>query len=284
MGYAFGRAPKKIGTKPAPSEVDVYTGTSPEDLQRVIWSFYGHDDARLVKGCRVSDTTGMAYSVSAGVVYVPVGDTRAVLVPVDAVDRVPTEEAPASGSRTDVIYADVDGAVKVGRRLPDGCALLDRRTIAAGATSTVGSGGMKDRPFAILSGAARGIMYRWQDPTELLSHWDKTFKTRCKTTIRCDTDRHVDFRLTQSMGSDEHGSAMWEVWVDGERRFAREFDVDIRWNSAYAAYASWLLEGEHTIELRAGGQTGSKPFIYGGGGVAKQPGNRFEILDLGAAL
>ena len=282
MGYPLGKAPVKIGEVPTPETMPVFQGTEPVDMQRVIWSLFEANEPLIVRGCQVTGAASMEYKVSPGVVYIPNGAGRGILVPIDAA-TISADPAPSSGSRTDHIYADATGSVKVGSYLPSGAVELDRRRVSAGVTSTSSAPGVADRRYATLAGAARGLVYSWVDPTGLRANWDGAYKTRCRTTITCDTDRHVDFRLTQSMGSNDHGSAMWEIWIDGKRWQSREFEVTLRWDSRFSACTAHLTAGTHDIELRAKKETGSKPFIYGGGGNAKQPGNRFEVVDLGAA-
>lgn len=271
MGYAFGLAPTEDGT-----------GTTPEDLQRVIWSLFRAPDPLIVRGGEVTGTASMRYAVAAGVVYVPVAEGRAILVPFGA-NTVATTAAPSSGSRTDFVYVGTDGGVKVGPSVPAGSALLGKRVITAGMTATSAAADSRlDRKYAMLFGASMGRLARWIDSTPYRSTWPTTSRTVYATTVNLPSDRLLDFRLTQSLAADATSSIVWEIWLDQTLLFAPEMAVSSIGESKTYTASEWVLEGQHTITLKArGGVSGGKPILHIGGGTESRPGNRFEVVDLG---
>lgn len=271
MGYPLGLAPTADGT-----------GLTPEDHQRVIWSLFRSQDALIVRGGEVTGTSGMSYAVASGVVYVPTAADRAVLVPIDPV-TVATTAAPSTGSRTDYIYAGIDGGVKVGPSVPDGSALLGKRTITAGTTATSAAAESRlDRRYAMLFGASMGRLGRWIDSSGWRAVWPTTPRTVYSLAVNLSSDRLLDFRLTQSLASDATSSIVWEVWLDQSLLFAPELAVSSIGESKTYTASEWVLGGQHTITLKArGGVNGGKPVLHIGGGTENRPGNRFEVVDLG---
>lgn len=272
MGYAFGLPRNAQGA-----------GTTPEDMQRVIWSLYREHVARLTRGCEVTGTAAMRYRVAPGMAYIPMGDSRAVLVPVDAVE-VATAAAQSSGSRTDFLYVGQDGAVKVGASLPAGAALIDVRTVRAGVTATTATTGLVDRQFTTLFGSTLGRVAFWHESMAMGATWDSSWKTRFVGKFTLPSDRLLDLRLTQTLYSTAPSSVRWAVLLDGQHILSRELAVGLIAESKYTARTWHVLAGEHTIELRAGiHSNGGKPIGYQGGGDALWPGNTFEVVDVGQA-
>ncbi len=273
MGYPFGLAPDAEGD-----------GTTPEGLQRVIWSLYRAQAPLIVRGCEVTGTSSMKWAVAAGVVYIPTGDARAVLVPVDAT-TVPTSPAPSTGSRTDFLYVGVDGAVRVGASVPAGSALIGKRTVPAGITATTAApASVLDRGYAMLFGASMGRLLRWVDSTAyrgVLSS-STTAQVVYSGNISLPTDRLLDFRLSQTAASDAKSSFVWEIWLDSTLFFAPEMVVDTIGDTKTYTASEWVLEGTHTISVkRRLAVNGGKPIIHVGGGTERRPGNRFEVVDIG---
>lgn len=271
MGYPLGLAPTTDGT-----------GLSPEDHQRVIWSLFRSQAALIVRGGEVTGTSGMSYKVAPGVVYVPTGEDRAVLVPFEGT-TVATTAAPSTGSRVDFIHAGLDGAAKVGPSVPPGSALLGKRTITAGMTATSAAADSRlDRRYAMLFGASMGRLGRWIDSSGWRAVWPTTPRTVYSLAVNLSSDRLLDFRLTQSLASDATSSIVWEVWLDQSLLFAPELAVSSIGESKTYTASEWVLGGQHTITLKArGGVNGGKPVLHIGGGTENRPGNRFEVVDLG---
>lgn len=269
MGYPFGLA------KPADG-----TGTMPADLQRVIWGLYRADDPLIVKGCEVTGTSSMQYKVAAGVVYIPVGAQRGILVPVDAA-TVQTAAAPSTGSRVDVLYVGQDAGVKVGASAASGSAVLDRRTVMAGTTATTSTTGITDRGYAMLFGASMGMLYNYRDPSPLDSVVNPASHLVCATQVTVPSDRLLDLRVTQTLWSASPASMMWSIYIDNALEVNFEMGVSTVAESKQVTHSRWLLAGTHQIRLEVRRQTGTGNVLYKRGGPSSYNGNRFEVIDLG---
>src|SRR5690606_31453125 len=146
MGYPLGKAPLADGT-----------GTTPSDLQRIIGSQYMNSGLLPNGGLTVSGTSGMAYAVTAGTVFMwtSFSSKLGMLVPVEGT-TVQTTPAPATGSRTDTISAEGGGAVRVAigsTNIPSGVAIA-KFTVPAWITAATSATQSIDRNFAIPAGAS----------------------------------------------------------------------------------------------------------------------------------
>lgn len=258
-------------------------GVTPEDHQRVLWGLYRSHVPLIVKGLEVTGTASMAYKVAAGVVYIPMGEARAILVPIDGV-TVQTTAAPSAGSRVDVLYVGQDGAVKVGTYLPAGSAEIDRRTVQAGTTATTATTGLRDRKFQMLFGATMGRLAKWVDNTAYGAAWDTASKVRFSAWLpTLPSDRLLDFRFSQTLATNATGpqSIIWELWMDGNHLETREMAVGPIAETKTTVFSREVLAGDHRIELRARRGQGNGTITYFGGGSLAFPGNVLEVMDVG---
>lgn len=288
MGYPLGKEPVKIGTRPMPEEQDVFQGTSAQDMQRVLWGLYVGDAPLIVRGCEVKGTSRMAYDVKPGVVYIPVGDARGMLVPVDG-GTVSTTPAPSSGAREEWVYVDQTGAIKVAAgSLPAGTVGLDRRRVPAGVTATTSAPGIENHGFAMLLGASMGRLGQWTDTLgyrTVVPSWKQTVFAK---TFTLATDRLLRFDLRQSMAlekpSNYKGSFVWEIIVDGSVFKSFELEVGEIAETKFVSVTRWMLRGEHTVSVvRRQQRDPNVKCLHYIGSSANWPGNGFELSDVGLA-
>lgn len=288
MGYPLGKAPVKIGEVPTPETMPVFQGTEPVDMQRVLWGLYVGDAPLIVRGCEVTGTSRMAYKVAPGVVYIPVGEARGMLVPVDGA-TVSTEPAPSSGAREEWVYVDQTGAIKVAAgSLPAGTVGLDRRRVPAGVTATTSAPGIENHGFAMLLGASMGRLGQWTDTLgyrTVVPTWKQTVFAK---TFTLATDRLLRFDLRQSMAlekpSNYKGSFVWEIVVDGAVFQSFELEVGEIAETKFVSVTRWMLRGEHTVSVvRRQQRDPNVKTLHYIGSSANWPGNGFELSDVGLA-
>lgn len=273
-------------------------GTTTADMQRIIASMYRN--AGIVDGTDVTGTATMSYDIQAGAVVLDTGEDLAVLVPVPATN-IPTDPAPATGSRTDTIYVkqnflsggDPDNLSFVGvtsGAAPTNSIVLDRRTVPAGATATTATTSIHNRKFALPIGGSLGTQFF--ETTTSGRHFTETV-TRGAGEIFCPTDRDVDFRfLTTIVGVNEDGSVSdganvgsvhYKLFIDGVhvRTFERAYD---KWSETKQfSYLARLSEGEHTFHYTVGKASGSLWWQVQYGGPNKWPGDVLHVLDIGVS-
>lgn len=277
MGYPLGKAPQSDGT-----------GHTPEDMQRVLWGLYVGDAPLIVRGCEVKGTSRMAYDVKPGVVYIPVGDARGMLVPVDG-GTVSTEPAPSSGAREEWVYVDQTGAIKVtAGGLPAGTVGLDRRRVPAGVTATTSAPGIENHGFAMLLGASRGRLGQWTDTLGYRAAVPTVKQTVFSKRITLATDRLLRFDLRQSIAlekpSSYKGSFVWEILIDGAVFQSFELEVGEIAETKFVSTTRWMLRGDHTVTVtRRQQRNPNVKCLHYIGSSANWPGNGFELSDVGLA-
>ncbi|GAA1333951.1 hypothetical protein GCM10009592_28760 [Brachybacterium rhamnosum] len=277
MGYAFGKAPLADGT-----------GTTPEDVQQVWWSIFRSDVPAIVRGGVVTGTSTMAYSVAPAVLVIPSGDSRRLLVPTDRV-TVPTAAAPSSGTRTDIIYAGSDGAIKVGTSLPANNIMLDKRSVPAGVTATTATSSLLgDRRFAPLVGASMGRLISWEESIGHGYHFPAAQTTVMSKTITLEEDRLIDWRFFQTIALEdgldgEWASMKWDLLIDGAVQRSWEMKVENIAETKYFNMNSSLGAGTHTVTLRRTVKRDiNKALLYYKGASGNWPGTNFSAVDIGA--
>lgn len=285
MGHGIGLAPNSDGS-----------GTTPDDMQRWLWSLYRTEAAALVRGCEVSGTSGMTYRVTPGVIVVPTGEAQAIAVPIDAVD-VATLPAPSSGTRTDYIWATDTGAVQVGESRPAGTALLGKRRVPANITATTATLDLLgNRLYAPLYGASMGRVASWHEGLADLAVIPDERSRVMAMTFTVDNDRRMQLNFQQSYdcgraanaGSNPLGwkrpSMVWETWIDGVHRLSVEVGVE---DYAETKQFNWeydFLAGTHTIEMYRRRRLIGLPddfVIHRKGGASKWPGTSVRLMDIG---
>lgn len=277
MGYPLGKAPQEDGT-----------GHTPVDMQRVLWGLYVGDAPLIVRGCEVKGTSKMAYKVAPGVVYIPVGDARGMLVPVDGA-TVSTEPAPSSGAREEWVYVDQTGAIKVAAgSLPAGTVGLDRRRVPAGVTATTSAPGIENHGFAMLLGASMGRLGQWTDTLGYRAAVPTVKQTVFSKRITLATDRLLRFDLRQSIAlekaSNYKGSFVWEILIDGAVFQSFELEVGEIAETKFVSTTRWMLRGDHTVTVtRRQQRDPNVKCLHYIGSSANWPGNGFELSDVGLA-
>ena len=263
MGWPLGKAPNGSGT-----------GTSPADLQRIIGASYMGSGLLPNGGGLVSGTAGMAYAVAAGtaMMWTDSAQKRGMLVPFEAA-TVSTDAAPATGSRTDTVYVDGEGAVRVAigsASAPSGVPIA-RFTVPAGITATTSASQRLDRDFAIPVGASLGMLTHWQDPGGGAVGPADTVRHQAQFYLPSDRVLRVDVSVVlRSVVSDApgtcqvgvelvSGTTVWSRWIDLRHGSA--------WDSRGFALSTVMPEGICTFKLRTrlpAGGGGQFEFAPGG--------------------
>jgi hypothetical protein len=283
MGYPYPKAPLEDGT-----------GTTPLDLQRIIGAQYVASGLLPNGGGTVSGTSSMSYAVTAGVAFMWTSSAArlGMLVPFEAV-TVPTDPAPATGSRTDTVYVDGDGAVRVaiGSASVPGGVPIARFTVPAGITATSAASQSIDRAFAIGTGASLGRMHSFHDPAN--GNWGNVSPMQLgRGRFTLPSDRLVDVRMTWTASAEPDGAdyrtwgvARWFVHVTGATTtsFATNWHYQgVHPRTEHLSITLNLNEGDHEVwyvQERMGGAR----FRHHKGGPDGWLGNRFEVWDGGAA-
>lgn len=277
-------------------------GTTTDDIQRIIAAEYSN--AGIIDGARVSGTATMSYDVSAGAVVLDTGQDMAVKVPVPAT-TVPTTPAPATGSRTDTVFVAQgfpdnggDSLAFVGvspspehPSVPANSIVLDAFTVPAGVTSTNSTTSIHNRKFARPVGGSLGRLHLFVD--EDTTPRTTATITRGAGSFYVPTDRDVEFNMTSTvaavasngMVADEHGSVLYQFWIDGKMVRSWERSYDRTWESKQLSFVYALEEGRHDVYYTArrkwleAGATGYWAVRYGG--AEQYVGDAFRAYDRG---
>lgn len=260
MGYPFPKAPEKVGEVPAPETVPVLRGSSPTDLQRIVGAQYVASGLLPSGGGAVSGTSSMAYAVTAGACFMWVSSQSrlGMLVPFEAATVV-TDPAPATGSRTDTVYVDGSGVVRVAAGsdvAPSGVAIA-RFTVPAGITATTAAQQSMDRSFAVATGASTGRLARWEHPggnipTGEHSHFRRRFVASSDLNLR------IDVAATVAGIGGGAGAGLIEVNLD-DGRWTRwvNFTYGASWETKTASLSTSVFEGPHTVEVKTRNLSGA---------------------------
>lgn len=272
----------------------VISGTTATDLQNIWGGLY---TPGVVSGCAVSTGATMNYTVAAGVVMIPTATGKIIPAPVPASTVLTT--APATGSRTDIIYAqqrfpniegDSECQVFVGETLPARSVQLDKRTVNAGITSTNATTRTASVDYSIPYGGSLGILYQWTDTYSGVHGQDDY---RCGNgTITVPTDRLLRISIssmlwaTNAVGFDNANYCEWY--------FRPEIDnvEQAYWATPglHQAWAIYMFEGyfqvpagTHTVSYRRGRRSGpgTASTKYGTVNGDFFPGTVFTVEDAG---
>lgn len=247
MGHPWPKAPLEDGT-----------GTTPTDLQRIIGAQYVSSGLLPSGGGAVSGTSGMAYAVEAGAAFMwtSFAARLGMLVPFEAT-TVQTDPAPATGSRTDTVYVDGDGAVRVAigtKSIPSGVA-ISRWTVPAGITATTAAAQSIDRNFAISAGASLGRLAWYRHPGS--GRGATTESTLYAGRFNLPSDRLMRVDLTTTIRSDTatEGIAMFQVSFADENGAGSYRSLlaphTSSWNTWGAAWTFTASEGPWTVTLES---------------------------------
>lgn len=268
------------------------SGTTSKDIRNITAGIY---TPGVISGAKVSTSaSAMTYSVSAGVIAVPITSTEVVLAPVPAT-TIPTAIAPTSGTRTDVIYADqgipsIDGhsniQIKVGTSLPARSVELGRRSVGANIKNTNAAIKTGNIDYSVPYGASMGIIFEFRDTRNgIINHARSVVHTR---TINLPTDRTVRLSMTSAMNS--RNASAWEV----AKYCTVAYEVKIdgatvsKFNTGGLERAIQTFTFQDTYVLRAGthtvrfdmfrGSGAGYPVAHYGGGL---PGTVYTLEDIG---
>ncbi|MFE5777074.1 hypothetical protein [Brachybacterium sp. NPDC056505] len=299
MTHGIGKPPIQVGEEPTPETMPIFEGSTPEDMQRWIWSLYRTQGPALVRGAVVTGTSSMEYAVEDGVAIFPGGEAQTIAVPF-AATTVATPDAPTSGTRDDYVYVTDEGAVQVqAGSQPEGTALLDVYRVPANVTATTAAAStLGNRTYAPLFGASMGLVAYWKQSAADKAKQTDARKLMGTLTFTLESDRRVDMGLqvcyemsrNANTGEDvgKRATFTWEFVIDSE--LARtivlgvEDYAEVKQNRATFN----LLAGTHTIKLyRTRGLVGTShpdedyPVIRYQG-TENWPATSLSVMDVGA--
>lgn len=292
MGYPFGKAPQQTGTTPTPAEMPVYQGTTSADMQRIIGAQYMTSGVLPNGGLTVKGSSKMEYVVSPGACFMWINsaDKLGMLVPVDGI-TVPTDPAPSTGSRVDVVYVDGNGNVRVNIGYQPGHSsgvIIAKFTVPAGITGTNNAQLSVDRDFAIPVGASMGRLHAFHDPASDGVIGNVSPMTLGQGRFFLPSDRIVRFDLTHCMGSTMEANQTasiirWRIYVDNAQLGSFVTRAEWDWpQTQFTSISTVLSEGAHTVHYTQDLQGGAR-FVHRKGTAAGYLGNRFEVWDAGVS-
>lgn len=289
MSSGFGIDPTKDGTTGV-----ITSGTTSLDIRNITAGIYSPG---VINGAIVSTSaSNLTYNVSAGVVCFPLGTNESVLGPVPAVSGLATT-APASGSRTDIIYAQqrtpaIDGVsdvnVAVGTSLPPRSVMLGSYTVSAGQTKTSSAVKTGDINYSIPYGAGLGLIWQYRDTTNGTYTGRTTFHTH---TNYLPTQRLIRITVAtchsagSAVGFDNahYCEAGFDVVVDGTLKTTHQTPGlmqawgNYQWSDYYV-----LGQGTHIFSYDRYRITGpGSPYQHYGGG---RIGTLISVEDVGPVV
>ena len=273
MGYPWGMAPVKVGEVPAPEVVDVLQGTTPADMQRIIGAQYMNNGIIPNGGLSVEGTSSMAYKVNAGAAFMWTSSAAktGIIIPVET-QTVNTVPAPATGSRTDVVYVDTQGVVHVAQASthPTGIQIA-KFTVPAGITATTAAQQSINRSFAVPTGGALGRMAHWTDPGGGAATMQESVKTVQRFALP--SDRLVEIRVTTTMRSvASPGSMYFDMILESPAgSVRRRLDVAHTpdWDTRSATWSFGTGAGENILTVKTVGTKGGTWQFSSGGSVTE---------------
>lgn len=271
-------------------------GTTPDDIQRITSAEYIWPG--IINRCKVTGTTGMSYYIEGGAAVIQVGAVAKVKVPVFE-QTVPTQPAPTTGSRTDIVYvkqnfAATDGnnnvIVAVGQTLPANSLELARFTVNAGITSTKQAVAIGNPIYTRPVGASFGVLFRAVDQGNGVNGV-LTKHTRGVGSFNLWTDSDVEIQISSCVSgpfaNDNTGSVIYKVYVDDKIVAAFERAFNRYWETKQFSTMVTLPVGRHTVKYTVEGQaaepgqTGQWQIRYGG--EDKFPGDVITVIHRGVA-
>lgn len=263
MGYPLGKAPLEDGT-----------GTTPTDMQRILGAQYMTSGILPNGGLQVTGTSGMEYKVSAGACFMWTSSSSrlGVIVPVEAT-TVKTAPAPPTGSRTDTIYVDTDGSVKVTSepQIPSGVAIA-KFTVPAGVTGTSAAQQSLDRDYAIATGTSLGRLARWQDTGGGAASMAETVRHTSRFYVPSDRLLRFDLTTTIKSATNTPGQMYIELELKHSNgTWKRRMDVvhGPKWDTRSANWAVGTREGANTLTVRTKGTGGGSWQFSSAGSVTE---------------
>lgn len=256
------------------------TGTMPEGVQGAMWAMYS--SFGLLAGCEVTGNASMSVTLKAGAGIVEVGSRRAVMIAIPE-QTLTLAAAPASGSRTDVIYARADsGQVHVatgGAGLPAQHLPVAQVIVPAGATSGAACQIPADRNWAVPSGASR-LLYSWASTmthAEVLPDTEANFG---EGSFHVPQDQRLLLTFSapwRSRTAGARNSYIVGVFIDDVLQFSWRVGVDDTGNTGDHTERLWVTAGRHTVRLRRRKILSNGVVEYTGGGSDKITPARVRI-------
>lgn len=272
--------------------------TSTADFRRFLGALWVNTDRNpLLRGGDVSGRPDLRYAYADGVGAVRVGDGSVVL------NWAPNNTAlvtTPSVARTDVIYCDKNGAVRVGSEGTFNEAeviVLRRMRAPAGMTATSQATPVGTRTFALPYGASVGWLGAWIHIYAGDVSKNTEFSTLVTIPFWVPTNRIVDIQMHQSIhgrvdyglpDSDARkeatGAMAYRVSLDGTKLRQLEMPYS-RWRAVtnHSIHMVSVAEGEHLLRVeRRWTGIGADP-IYFGGGADLEEGNFVGVQDMGVS-
>ena len=286
MATGFGIGPDQNGNN-----------TMPEDIQAIWSAMYIRDG--ILTGCDVKPTSEMKYKIIPGGAMIKLDDFHKIPVPVLA-QTIPTSPAPATGSRTDIIFvkqnfptSDSNNLVYVGvgTSLPSNAVEIGRYIVPAGATSTAQCTPTGNRVFTRPVGGQFGVLFSAVD-TDTTVHKPGEQLVRGAGSFGLWTDSDVELKLSSCVSSeldtkDEYGSVIYRLYVDDVLQYSWERRFDRFYESKEFSRIVTLAEGRHTVKYTVehrfspSGMSGNWRVRYGG--PDKFSGDDFRVIHRGVA-
>lgn len=294
MTSGFGVDPTKDGTGA------ITSGTTSQDIQQIYGGLY---TPGLVSGAAITTSaSAMTYSVAAGTGVIPVSLGYNIPIPIPAT-VVNAPNGPASGSRTDIIYAqqrfpsiegDSNVIVNVGTTLPARAITLGTYTVPANVTNTNAATGPGDIGYAIPYGVGRGQLFQ---STYTNSGVLPNSLTRIGYgNIYLPTDRRLRFKvsaLVYAVGANGFDNSKYCEYYflpnidNGDMVIWTTAGLHQAWATHNFEYDINVSAGHHTVNLGIGRMVGpgTAATFYGtdGNGFGRR-GITFTVEDVGVTI
>lgn len=268
---------------------DGNSGTQSSDIRKIFGGLYSPG---IISGCTISTSPSvMSYTVAAGVVAIKTATGETILAPVPAT-TVNTAAAPATGSRTDIIYVqqrypsiegDANIAIGVATTLPARAVALKKYIVSAGNANTnaaVWTGGVD---YSIPFGASLGILHQHRNTD---NSWFTTAAAFGTASIYLPTDRLLRVSILTSVSAADAGycEGAFDFKLDGVKKWKwNTTSLGQAWATYYWSDTIVVSAGNHTVSYdryRSGG-TGNPWHHYSAGDA---PGTLFTVEDVGPSV
>ena len=242
---------------PSEQQADgTWVGTTPQGIQRVIGSMFQYSG--VLPGNRteqdVKGTTTWAYKIPAltAFMWTSYASRLGVLVPIEA-ETIPISAPVGGAKRTDTIYCDLDGVVKVaeGASVAPRGVEIDRVVIPAGATNTQGIVSNWDVRYAVPAGASLGMLASYEFPNNTRPPADGSETVVYTKRFTVPTDRYVriEMGVTLESISSAGGRGAIGIEIDGTYRKALHASYDGRNETNAGVWTTKVTEGVHTFTV-----------------------------------
>lgn len=279
------------GVDPTLSGSTVTSGTTSQDVRKVWGALYAPG---IISGCTVKTNANMTYTVNGGVVAVKTATGEVVMCPVNTT-TIPTAVAPASGTRTDIIWVrqrtptndnNSEVVVEVGTTLPARAQEIRRYNVPAGITATTSAVPTGGITFSIPYGANLGTLHHYRNthngavannylregvgtiflPTDRLLRFRYIGCHSAQGAVRFDDSKYCEMRVVPSLDGND-----FELWTTGGLHQA--------WQTVYFETTIPTTAGTHTVSYIRGREVGPGTILQWNGGMRR--GADFYVEDAG---